>query len=137
MKAESYRDKYERKYGCILRDVKWLQVNYPDLYSWANYIGKWAYASRVAIICEFKDNVVIKIATEKRIYRVSASKPSDKGNNNYMDNGYLGCTMSARAPEFGEYWTRGGDLADGPYTKETWYEIMSDIVACELVAPVI
>jgi len=131
------RSKYEEKYNCTIRDAEWLQTNYPDLYNWANYIGKWAYISRVGIICEFKGSVVIKVATEKHIYHINAVKPNGNGNSGNTDKGYLGCTMSNRAPEFGEYWTRGSDLMDGPYDKETWYKIMSDIVACELIKPVI
>ena len=46
---------------------------------------------------------------------------------------YLGAVASARRPRVGEDWTRGRDLADGNYSVETWYKILADIVAYELV----
>ena len=66
------------------------------------------------------------IYTEVHCYRISALDRSE-------DKGYLGCTVSTRKPRAGEDWTRGNDLADGPFTKETWQKIKNDIVAYELV----
>lgn len=48
------------------------------------------------------------------------------------DMGYLGCVVSAREPRSGETWTRGSDLADGPFTEETWNRIVQDILSYEL-----
>jgi hypothetical protein len=50
------------------------------------------------------------------------------------DNGkdYLGCTMSTDYYLAGEEHTRGLDLPDGPFTKETWTKIMQSIIAHEL-----
>lgn len=45
---------------------------------------------------------------------------------------YLGCIVSARKPRPGEDWTRGNDLADGRFCKETWHKILADIVSYEL-----
>ncbi len=45
---------------------------------------------------------------------------------------YLGCVVSERTPRPGESWTRGNDLADGPFGEETWLRILTDIVAYEL-----
>ena len=41
--------------------------------------------------------------------------------------------VQTRKPRAGEDWNRGNDLADGPYSEETWREIVNDIVAYELV----
>lgn len=46
---------------------------------------------------------------------------------------YLGCTVTTRKPRAGENWNRGRDLADGPFTEETWERIKNDIIAYELV----
>lgn len=46
---------------------------------------------------------------------------------------YLGCIMTCRKPRTGEKWTRGNDCIDGTFTKETWIEILGDIVGMELV----
>jgi hypothetical protein len=46
---------------------------------------------------------------------------------------YLGATVSTRKPRAGEDWTRGNDLADGPYSKDTWEKIKNDIIGYELV----
>ena len=48
------------------------------------------------------------------------------------NEGYLGCQVSARKTRPGEDWIRGNDLADGPFTKETWNKILSRIVNYEL-----
>ena len=45
---------------------------------------------------------------------------------------YLCCEYSKREPRPGETWTRGGDLADGDFTKETWDQIVADILSVEL-----
>ena len=71
---------------------------------------------------EFRFNIY----TESHCYRINAVDRS-------KDEGYLGCTASTRKPKAGEDHTRGNDLADGKFTRETWEKIKSDIVAYELV----
>lgn len=46
--------------------------------------------------------------------------------------GYLGATMSNRTPRVGEDWTRGADLADGSFTKDTFHEIVLGIIGIEM-----
>jgi len=46
---------------------------------------------------------------------------------------YLGCIMSNRKPHAGEWWTRGRDLPDGKFNRETWERIKDDIIGKELV----
>ena len=70
----------------------------------------------------FKFNVY----TETHCYRVSALDRS-------KNEGHLGCSASVRKPRAGEDWNRGNDLADGPFTKETWQKIKNSIIAYELV----
>jgi hypothetical protein len=49
------------------------------------------------------------------------------------EEGYLGCQVLTRKPRAGESWTRGNDLPDGPFNRETWYKIIFGIVRYELV----
>lgn len=66
------------------------------------------------------------IYTENNRYRITARDRSE-------DEGYLGCTVSDRKSRAGEDWTRGRDLADGKFTRETWEDIKNDIIRRELV----
>lgn len=49
------------------------------------------------------------------------------------EDGYLGCQVSTRKPRAGENWTRGNDLPDGPFNRETWDRIIFGVVKYELV----
>ncbi len=75
---------------------------------------------------DYEYNVRFKLLTPRYEYTVVAI---DRG----KDDGYLGCGVSCREPREGEDWTRGRDLADGPFTHETWEKIVHDIIAFELV----
>lgn len=66
------------------------------------------------------------IFTEEHRYRISAIDRSE-------DEGYLGCTASTRKPRVGEDWTRGNDLPDGKFTRETWEDIKNGILQYELL----
>jgi hypothetical protein len=44
---------------------------------------------------------------------------------------YLGCTAATRMPRAGEDWTRGNDLPDGKFTKETLTKILGAILFYE------
>ena len=46
---------------------------------------------------------------------------------------YLGCTVSKRKSRAGENWSRGSDLPDGKFNRETWKKIKHAIVRYELV----
>lgn len=54
-------------------------------------------------------------------------------NDRTNDDGYLGCQVTARKMRPGEDWTRGNDLADGPFNEDTWRRILTTIVNYELV----
>jgi len=64
--------------------------------------------------------------TDKHRYVINAIDEDEKV-------GYLGCTVTARKRRAGENWTRGNDLPDGPFNKETWNRIIYAIVNYELV----
>ena len=65
----------------------------------------------------------LRVYTFSNKYGIVASPPGD----------YLGGVAVARKPRAGEDWTRGNDLADGPFSRETWNKILVDIVAYEAV----
>ena len=46
--------------------------------------------------------------------------------------GYLGAYTGTRKPRPGETWTRGNDLPDGKYCKDTFDKIMRAIVRYEM-----
>lgn len=46
---------------------------------------------------------------------------------------YLGCTASCRTVRPGESWTRGSDLPDGEFSRDTFDEIVRAVLAYELV----
>ena len=78
--------------------------------------------------------ISVKVFTDNNAYTIVAregKRPSAKSSD--IDAGFLGCGGGARKPRAGEDWTRGNDLADGPFTEETWRRILADIVSFELV----
>ncbi len=70
----------------------------------------------------------IKLFTDVNVYSIVAQPSSHS-----PDKTYLGCVYDSRRPRAGEDWTRGGDLADGDFSYDTWVEILSDIIGTELV----
>jgi len=70
--------------------------------------------------------VKCKFYSNEYEYGISATLPNGK------DKGYLGCISSCRTPLVGETWTRGSDLPDGKYSKETFDEIVCAIVRNEI-----
>ena len=71
--------------------------------------------------------------TERFEYTVAARPDAKTEKAEEYDSGYLGAVVSSRKPRAGEDWTRGTDLADGSYSKETWQRIMADIIGHEMV----
>lgn len=77
----------------------------------------------------FKDDkcvMRVQIYTSNHLYRITAVEHQD-------GRTYLGCTSSVRKPRAGEDWTRGNDLPDGEFTRETWESIKNGIISNELV----
>ena len=72
---------------------------------------------------EFKKRV--RIYTDDYVYAIVAI---DRGHN----DGYLGCVSALRTPYVGEEHTRGHDLPDGKFNKDTWDRIKNAIIANEL-----
>lgn len=91
-----------------------------QIYQWMNQ-GKFFSYKKSDFIKINKESVEAVIYTENHSYHISAT--SD----------YLGCVASSRKPLAGETWTRGNDLADGPFNKDTWNDILIDILTYEMV----
>ena len=95
------------------------------------------------IICDYKEKTLkLKIFTKDHQYYISAKLPEVENNGTSLESGqerkivndgYIGCIAQTRKPRAGESWTRGNDLIDGSYSKETFLEIIYDILAYELV----
>jgi len=62
-----------------------------------------------------------RIYTKEHCYSISATWL------NYTAQ-YLGCIASTRTPRTGEDWTRGNDLPDGHFCRETWEHIKNAII---------
>ncbi len=67
----------------------------------------------------------VRLYTDNHVYAIVAI---DRGHN----DGYLGCVCSLRKPYVGEEHTRGNDLPDGSFNRDTWENIKSAIIAREL-----
>ena len=75
---------------------------------------------RVHIVESGTLDCIIRLYTDRTRYQIKVT------------NCYLGCTASSRKPRPGEDWTRGNDLPDGPFSKDTFYAILGAIVCYEL-----
>ena len=102
----------------------------PELAGW--------YGEITGGVCGLVDAAVIQqvgettyrttFFTDRHVYAVRSRPPC-------LDSpgGYLGCVAAARKAMAGEGYTRGNDLADGPYSYETWQRIVKDILAYEIM----
>jgi len=110
-----------------------IKAEFPEFYNWLSRISRWSNIEDF-VIPDYKNGVRVRIYTKENCYSISVKMPrpndDESQNNNY---GYLGCIVWSRKPIAGEDWSRGRDLADGKYCKETWDRILNDIVAYELV----
>ena len=68
-----------------------------------------------------ENRIGVRIFTKDNIYQIGAKET------------YLGCIVSRRKPRAGESWTRGSDLPDGKFKRETWESIKNAIVRFEFV----
>ena len=70
--------------------------------------------------------IKVRIYTEENQYEIL-------GIDRKEDDGYLGCGVKARKTRAGEDWTRGNDLPDGPFHRDTWNKILNAMINYELV----
>jgi len=111
-----------------------LQQVFPELVGWLRELTRWAGEGLFLIFLQGvePDRATVFFYTENSEFRISARLPQPYGETHVNDPGYLGGRVSARRHRAGEWWNRGNDLKDGPYTGKTWLAILNDIVAWEL-----
>lgn len=113
-----------------------LQEQFSELGEWLKLLCRFNKVEDF-VIADYKENRLnLKIYTKDHSYSISARLPNSEklGNGEMISiDGYLGCISQTRKPRAGEHWNRGNDLADGSYSKETFEEIVHDILAYELV----
>jgi len=73
---------------------------------------------------EFKKQIVLYTRDYK--YTITAI-------DGIKNDGYLGCVYSLRKPLPGENWTRGRDLPNGNFNKNTWEKIILSMIKNELM----
>lgn len=116
-----------------------LQNEFSDLGEWIKPLCRFNKIEDFVIADHKEDRLHLKIYTKDHSYSISAKLPDrskfakENGDKGGYDDGYLGCISQTRKPRAGEDWNRGNDLADGSYSKETFEEIVHDILAYELV----
>lgn len=90
--------------------------------------GRYLYSGSPPVKWAVEPNVLhVLLFTERNVYRISARLHEDR-------EPYLGCISDTRYHRVGETWTRGHDLHDGPFLRETWDAIMRDILRYEFQA---
>ena len=113
-----------------------LKGDFKELAQWIQSICRFGKIENFVITDYKEERLHLTFFTKDHSYHISARLPETMPPQNPEDKvgrGYLGCTVQCRKPRAGEDWTRGNDLADGSYRKETWQKILEDIVANELV----
>lgn len=133
-----YHKKIEDRIGGKLIDLPTLKrLGYDDLANSLERLGRFVNVERSLLVADKKDRVSIRFYTERNVYFISAKygnqwRPAFEGEPLTKDCGYLGCQVTCRTPEAGEWWNRGRDLADGSYSMGTLYDILLDIIGYEL-----
>jgi len=102
----------------------------PEFVEWLSGIlwGDHEPLDIVLIDQPYEDRYSVDIFTDTHSYHFSVKPPNEED-----ADGYLGGQAGTRKSRAGEDHTRGNDLADGPYSKETFDKIVNDIVAYETV----
>lgn len=103
----------------IMQSFDWLEQKYPDLAGWISKTSSYLSANALCEIKDYGDKVLVNLFSDKHIYHISATSGS---------KGYLGLQHSVRSTGAGNDWT------DGPYSKETWCQIVFDMLSCELIS---
>lgn len=70
--------------------------------------------------------LTIRFYTENHCYQIDCCLKED-------GNTWMGASVTTRKPRPGENWTRGNDLPDGKFSKETWQRIKNAIIRYEMV----
>ena len=102
---------------------------FPELYNWLNELSRYRKVEDYIYIYDYKKGEIhLQIFTKDHYYTIVAMLPTKE-----RPRGYLGTYGQVRKPRAGEDWTRGSDLPDGGYNKETWDSFKDCLIAYELV----
>lgn len=99
-----------------------------QLYAWLEPLVKlgqinWKMQCRRIINPSGNDCVRVVLFTSHYEYYITAST-----------NDFLCCGMTSRTRDPGEEHHRGNDVSDGPFTEDTWKNILLGILRVELIA---
>jgi hypothetical protein len=130
---QDLKERLEEKSSGRIIDWEELTDIAPDFAIWLKSIVRYGNVDSQVLIF-WKNNkryatnrFACRFYTNDNCYSISGYVPTkDK------PKGYLGAMVSSRKPRVGEDWTRGNDLPDGSYSKETFDAIVRRIVAYEL-----
>ena len=134
-----YRKKIEDRVGGKLIDLPTLKgLGYDDLANSLERLGRFVDVKRSLLIANRGDRISIRFYTGRDVYFISAKlgnqwlSEGDPNRPKIKGDGYLGGQVTCRTPVAGEWWNRGRDLADGPYSRETFEHILLDIIGYEI-----
>jgi len=114
----------------------------PEFYEWSRDII-WDFQEPLDFVLidtqkheeDLNRTYIIAIFTNTQTFQIHVTPPSAKD-----DDGYLTAYSGLRKPragteltELGGIWGGSDELADGPYSKETWISVLNDIVTREMV----
>ena len=118
---------------------------FPELHKWLEELSRYRKLEDYIYISDYKRGKIrIKIFTKDHYYTIVARLPEVKRPSaNYklkvgdklekLNDGYLGTYGNCRKARAGEEWTRGNDLPDGSYSRDTWEQFKASLIAFELV----
>jgi len=103
--------------------------DFPGLKDWLKEVSRYGKVENFVFISDYKKGEIsLKIFTKDHYYPIVAILPTTE-----KPNGYFGTFGHCRKPRAGEDWTRGNDLPDGSYSKETWDAFKDKLISYELV----
>lgn len=124
---------YDEQYGHDWTPLDGPVLGFLRIFAWYDMtIGRFSSVRRsISAFRSFHDEIKLHMMlyTSNNMFNITGSV------NLMGDRSYLGCTASSRTSRIGEDWTRGSDLADGQYSKETWDRICFDMLSYELQDP--
>lgn len=105
----------------ILGFYDWLYHTSGKFFNWNQWIiGFRSYLDEVRLHAyTYTTNNIYSLNA-----RINRSRPNDS---------YLGGFMTSRQHRPGETWTRGNDLADGPFEFATFQEFLMDMLSAEMI----
>ena len=109
-------------------DIRVLK-EFTELYDWLKELSLYRKIEDSIYIHDYKKGEIrLRIFTKDHYYTIVAKIPTEE-----RPSGYLGTYGQVRKARAGEDWTRGSDLPDGSYSRETWDNFKNALISYELV----